>query len=411
MAKRLTNALGVDIGSQTIKVAEVRLQGNTPVVTALGQAMTPPGAVDHIGVHDVDAVSAVLKDLVTSTGASIGDVVISVAGQGSVLVRVLEVPNMPANELKQHMDWEIRRNIPFAEQTVVSDYQSFPPATADAQNLEVVMAISPESASRSLTDLVKKIGKKARAIDVEPLALARGLERSYGDEMRDKTVCVIEIGHKTTSINIYKNGQLKLPRQVPLGGENFTKAIADNLSISYDEAEQMKITKGEIPADASTVAVDPFGGGATAAFEPYNPFADPTEAPVEETEADDAGEPMSAEPVAEEPAEAAEATDSGNDSGDLHVYNAMAAVVDEFVAEVRRSVEYYRSKGGEVDTLLLCGGGAKLRGLPAMLESSIGLTAGMYDPTKGISVNARNATEDTKEEYAVAIGTGLHVAY
>lgn len=409
MAKRLTNALGVDIGSQTIKVAEVRLQGNTPVVTALGQAMTPPGAVDHIGVHDVDAVSAVLKDLVTSTGASIGDVVISVAGQGSVLVRVLEVPNMPANELKQHMDWEIRRNIPFAEQTVVSDYQSFPPATSDAQNLEVVMAISPESASRSLTELVKKIGKKARAIDVEPLALARGLDRSYGDEMRDKTVCVIEIGHKTTSINIYKNGQLKLPRQVPLGGENFTKAIADNLSISYDEAEQMKIREGEIPADASTMAsADPFGGGATAAFEPYNPFADPSEAPAEDVVADDTGEPMSAEPVADEPVAT---SDTGNDSQNLHVYNAMAAVVDEFVAEVRRSVEYYRSKGGEVDTLLLCGGGAKLRGLPALLESSIGLTAGMYDPTKGISVNARNATEDTKEEYAVAIGTGLHVAY
>jgi len=44
-------------------------------------------------------------------------------------------------------------------------------------------------------------------------------------------------GHKTTSINIYRNGKLLMPRQIPIGGEMFTRAIADGLGISMAEAE------------------------------------------------------------------------------------------------------------------------------------------------------------------------------
>jgi len=169
MAKKYNSILGVDIGSQTIKIAEVRLQGRQPSVTALGMAQTPEGAVDHIGVHDSESVGQVLKQLCASSGVSVGDVVVSMAGQGSVLVRTLEVPNMNESELKQHMDWEITRNIPFAESTVVSDFKAFPPESAAAQNMDVVMAISPQSAVDLIVDMVKKAGKKTEMPTAEEL--------------------------------------------------------------------------------------------------------------------------------------------------------------------------------------------------------------------------------------------------
>ena len=443
MAKKLTSVLGVDLGSQYIKVAEIKMQGRQPSITALGIAQTPPGSVDHIGVHDPVSVSAILKQLCASSGATSPDVVLSIAGQGSVLVRTLEVPVMNDTELKQHMEWEITRNIPFPENTVSSDFKPFPPDTPGDQNMDVVMAISPQSAVDSLLDLVKKAGKKPAALDVEPLGLARSLSMSYPVEYQGKTVCLVEVGHKTTAINIYRDGKLLMPRQVPIGGEMFTRAIADGLGISFEEAEQLKHTRGAIPQDAATAAPS-FGGfgqtqtfGETQSFAAYNPFADSGEAvpaynpfsddAASPAPADDAAEAVSSEPVSElpvseepvaaiEPAAAlAPAAASPLNEEELRVYNALAGVVDEFLAEVRRSIDYYRSKGGDVDQILMCGGGSKLRGLPEFINGLIGVPTIMMDPTKGITVAAKkldpSMLDESRPDFAVAIGNGLHIFF
>ncbi|MCH7904687.1 MAG: type IV pilus assembly protein PilM [Armatimonadetes bacterium] len=404
MAKKLNSAIGVDIGSQTIKLVEIRLQGNQPTVTAMSQAMTPEGAVDHFGVHDDQAVGAVLKELISSSGASASDVVVSIAGQGSVLVRTLEVPKMTDGELAQHMDWEITRNIPFGEKTIESDYKAFPSADDQAQNMDVVMAISPQSAVELMASVVKKAGKKTAAIDVEPLGIARSLAVTYDSDYHDKTLCVVDIGHKTTSINIYRNGQLLMPRLVPIGGQMFTQAIADAKNIGFEEAEQIKIKDVNIPADAAQQmeGLNPFDADAgTQAMEPYNPFSDSPES--------DKGDAQVENP----PAVVDEPPSSGGEPDEL--FAALADVLDEMIAEIRRSVDYYRSKGGDVDHVLLSGGGSKLKGLQAFIEASVGLSVSQYDPLKGVvsSIRKPDASVDEShcEEFVIAVGNALHVAF
>jgi type IV pilus assembly protein PilM len=389
MAKKLTSAVGVDIGCQSIKVAEIKLVGGQPTVTALAQAQTPEGTVDHIGIHDGEAVGHVLKQLCSTAGTTVGDMVVSVAGQGAVLVRTLEVPNMSDSELEQHMEWEITRNIPFGEKTVQSDFKAFPPQDAASQNMDVVMAISPQSAVELIAGMVKKAGKKVAAIDVEPLGIARSLKVGYDSELHGKTVCVVDIGHKTTSINIYRDGQLLMPRQVPIGGEMFTRAIADQMGVSFDQAEQTKIQKAEIPAGASTA---PAVSASTQAFEPYNPFGDASE------------EEAPATPVPAEPAPV-----------NSPMFNAISGVLDELAAEVRRSIDYFRSKGGDVQSVFLAGGGSKLRGLDGFIEGAVGVRTKLYEPLRGLGqsmkVQSDSVDQSHTEEFAVAVGNGLHICF
>jgi len=420
MAKKLTGVVGVDVGSQYIKIAEIKMQGSEPTITAIGMAATPEGAVDHTGVYDSDAVGAVLKDLCASSGVTVPHAVVSIAGQASVLVRTLEVPKMSPNELKEHMQWEITRNIPFAESTVVSDYRPLDTEDPGAQNIDVVMAISPQSAVDTLVATIKKSGKQPVAIDVEPLGIARSLKQTHSAEFGQQTVCVVDIGHKTTSINMYKDGKLLMPRQVPIGGEMFTRAIADTMNVSMEEAEQIKQTQASIPASASAN----YGtSAATAAFQPYNPFGDdapPAPADVsmgeavvaEVEETGDAGE-IAAEIV--EAVEVAPAPVPVSSADSTRIFNAMAGVLEEFVAEVRRSVDYFRSKGGEVDRIELCGGASKIAGLPQFLSSSIGITTEMYDPLQGITINAKKTEDGTlannRQDFLIAVGNGLHIAF
>ncbi|HRK21950.1 MAG TPA: type IV pilus assembly protein PilM [Fimbriimonadaceae bacterium] len=389
MAKKLNSVLGVDIGSRKIKIAEVRNQGREAVVSALGMIDTPEGSVDHTGVYNSDAVGAALKQVIGESGASVSHAVVSIAGQASVLVRTLEVPKMNPAELKEHMQWEINRNIPFSESTVVSDFRPLGDDDPNSQNMDVVMAISPQSAVDTVIACIKKAGRQTAAIDVEPLGLARSLKMSHEDEYADQTVCVVDVGHKTTSINIYKGSKLLMPRQVPIGGEMFTKAIADAQGVSMDEAERLKVSEADLASLSSA-------GGATQAFTPYNPFAD-----------DPSG---AAAPPAEDTPAAPAPVPSG--SG---VASSMSGVLDEFVAEIRRSLDYFRSRGGDVSRLTLCGGGGKLRGLASFLEANLGVPCDNYDPLRRLNLNAKKIApgfvDDHRSEFAVAVGNGLHILF
>jgi len=416
MAKKLSSVLGVDIGSQSIKICEIRSQGKEPVVTALGMIATPEGAVDHTGVYNSDAVGSALKQVLAQSGASGSQVVVSIAGQASVLVRTLEVPKMNPTELKEHMQWEINRNIPFAESTIVSDFKPLGGDDPNSPNMDVVMAIAPQSAIDTIMACVKKAGRSTNAIDVEPLSLARSIHRSYDDLLGGKTICIVDIGHKTTSINIYHGDRLLMPRQVPVGGELFTKAIADAFALSTDDAETMKLEHGEIPdwAGVAQVASDPFGDPtATAGFQAYNPFADdpltyspdPSQLPGDTTipPFGQSGEFGDTTPA------------STGDQQSSQMYNAIAPILEEFVSEVRRSIDYYRSRGGEIDAVELCGGGAKLGGLTAFLTKSLGIECDAYDPLRRLNVNARKVApdfvEEHKQQFAVAVGNGLHIFF
>ena len=421
MAKKLTSVLGIDIGSESIKVCEVKSQGREPVVTAMGIIATPEGAVDHTGIYNGDAVAAAIKQVLSDSAATVSSAVVTITGQASVLVRTLEVPKMNPTELKEHMQWEINRNIPFAESTVVSDYKPLGNDDPNSPNMDVVMAISPQSSIDTLMGCIKRSGRSAAAIDVEPLSLARTLRTNYDDIYANSTVCVVDIGAKTTSINMYHGSKLLMPRQVPIGGEMFTKAIADRFAVGFQEAETMKRERLSIPDSIAGVGGgDGFGSvGSTQEFQPYNPFSDeplpafnpdPVGGPTEYGGAA-AFDPMAdAAPLAPEPAPAAIAPAVGDD-----VFQSVAEVLNEFVDEIRRSVDYFRSRGGDLDVVLLCGGGAKLKGLAQYVQRSLGLTCDSYDPLRRLTVNARKLpptfTEEHRVEFAVALGNGLHIFF
>lgn len=441
MAKKLSSVLGIDIGSQSIKVCEIRTQGREPIVTALGMIDTPEGAVDFNAIYNTDAVSAALKQLLSQAGVSVGQAVVTIAGQQSVLVRTVEVPRMNPTELKDHMQWEVNRNVPFAESTIVSDFKPLADEDPNSAQMDVVMAIAPQSAIDAVVGLVKKAGRQIVAIDVEPLSVARSLRMSYEDVLGGKTVCMVEIGHQTTSINIYRGDKLIMPRQVPIGGQMLTSAIATAMTVDMAEAERLKRERCEIPESAgisSGPVMDPFAmPGATQEFTAFNPFADdpmsyspapaypadPTAMPVDPlTGAVDPFAVPAEAPVdpfalpAEPPVSDASAVPAiAVDPEVARLFAAVQPVLEEIVAEVRRSIDYYRSRGYDVDAVELLGGGARLRGFAGYMSRSLGIPCDDYDALRRLNLNMRKVApayaEEHRQEFAVAVGNGLHIFF
>ncbi len=438
MAKQPSSVVGIDIGTRFIKVAEVR-SGRPPVLTSIGIAPTPEGAVDSAGIIDRAGVAGVLKRLLSEAGISTKQAALSLAGQNAVVVRILEVPRMNPAELRQHMDWEIQRNIPFADTRVQSAYEVIhrPGEDPNDPNMEVVLAVAQQDAVDGLVEVADKTGLEPYAIDVEPLALGRSLLLTQPD-IGQGAVLVVNLGASATSIDIYDKGILSFPRILPTGGDMLTRAIAERLMISEEEAEQLKTSSAEVLLDQIPTSTSPFGvpgapggfftptlGGQPEEpppFTPYSPAMSVEPPPGEEPTVPPSPFTVPPEPQPSEesfaPAEPElPAPQAPTDSRKVEIFHAIYPLLEELVAEIRRSVEYFRSRHGDVEVsqILLCGGAAVMPNLDQLIANGVGIPTSVANPIRGLQMQVkRHGPEYVASHahlFAVAIGMGLHASF
>lgn len=262
----------MDIGTDTIKVAEAKFAKDGIAITGLGIAKTPPGVIENEVIVDPKALGSTIKALLAESGIKTKKCVSSVSGASQVVVRVISVPKMKLEELAETMKWEVERHVPFSPQEVVMDFQPLdnPSADPDAAEMEVLLAVAQQQLVEGHVEALLAAGLQPVAIDIELLAASRSLIELSKNGAMGKTVAVVNIGATRTDLGIFENGLLTFPSP-PIGvaGINFTREIAEAMSQTLEQAE---VTKREFAAvDLSTVQPEP-------ADEPVQmpPAAEPT---------------------------------------------------------------------------------------------------------------------------------------
>lgn len=464
--------VGLDIGTQTIKMVEVSGAGTSLKVTALAVENTPPGTVQQGVIADPKTLGAAIKQMRTKNGIKATKCVSSVAGAAGMVVRVIEVPKMTPSELAETMKWEVERHIPFAASDVEMSFQKIDNPEADNDpnnpNMEVLLAVAQRDMIRQHIDTVTASGMTPIVIDVEPLAAGRALIDLSKEGLQKKNVVVVNIGASQTDVGVFKSGALRYPRTIPLGGDNLTRAIADRMGLSMDAAEDEKRAHAVILMDlvksgqaeemlygdstsspdagiASVFDVDmsaplppPLFGGdpaatATPAASPFdiaddnpfasasnpfaeaanpfaeaaNPFASPFDTP--ETQA---GEGGGGDPPASDAGLVPSEPDDPYYQRRKEVFNAILPMLGEFVMELRRSVDYFRSKypNDTMDLILLCGGSARVQNLDQYIEHDLGIPTSVADPFAGLNVASKQVSVTRRMELAPALTVALGLA-
>ena len=104
---------------------------------------------------------------------------------------------------------------------------------------------------------------------------------------------------------------------------------------------------------------------------------------------------------------------AGSDELRQNVFAAMSSVLVELAQELKRSVDYYRSRSNDapIHEVLLVGGSAKLRGLAPYLESSMdNVPTRIGDPLQNVKVSSKQFSDqrlvDVAPLFPISIGLG-----
>jgi type IV pilus assembly protein PilM len=256
--RRGKSIVGLDLGSQAVKAVEITLEGPEPVVTGFARVEVPPGS---------DRAQALAEVFQRGKFAS-RNVVTSVAGQ-SVVVRYVAMPRMSDNELKQAVRIEADRYVPFELDEVVLDCQPLrrkphrQEESAGDEQMNVLLVACRMQLLEEQVKLVSSQGLTPQAIDVDAFALANAWElcglpdeeleagAEGGGKSEERGLALVDVGASRTSINVLCGGETCFSREIGIGGQDMTQAVARRMGVELFEAEAIKRAGDERRAEVS----------------------------------------------------------------------------------------------------------------------------------------------------------------
>ncbi len=232
--------VAIDIGSQSVKVAQVQ-QGRGGVRSIRCAQERLPENFRWDAPDGVSVLAAAVRSAMAKAGIRARAAVMSLPRR-HVTARIASFPPADKAQLRRVVEYDLADHLPFPVEQVVMDLQSLGTSREEPGLVDVLVVAAQRELIQRYLDVAKAAGLKLAALTIDSLAL-HDLTTRLGSGPPGLTVAV-SIGHRSATINISQGGRLWLTRSAPLGGQQLTAAIQEDLGITAEEAEEKKISEG-----------------------------------------------------------------------------------------------------------------------------------------------------------------------
>jgi len=229
--------VGLDIGSRSIKAAEITETKRGLSLTHFGIVDIAHGAIEEGTINDPETVAESIKQLFKSYNIKESNVAVSIGGY-SVIVKKISVQTMDEEKLQETIHFEAEQYIPFDISDVNLDFQILGESESNPGQMNVFLVAAKKEMVNDYINLVNLAGLNPCIVDVEAFALQNTFEANY--DLQSENTALIDIGASKTSLNILKGNSSLFMRDVSLGCGQINQKIMSLIECSFEEAEQLK---------------------------------------------------------------------------------------------------------------------------------------------------------------------------
>jgi type IV pilus assembly protein PilM len=235
--KKKDHLVGLDIGSRSIKVGEVKDTSSGRTLTRFGAIDIAPGIIEEDGIKNPEAAADSIAQMLKLYNIKQQNAAISVGGY-SVIVKKINVQNMPEDQLQETIHLEAEQYIPFDINDVNLDFQILGGSELNPNQMSVLLVAAKKEMISDYLNVMELAGLNPVTIDVDAFALQNIYEANY--EAENECVALIDIGANKTSLNILKNNSSVFMRDVSLGCSQINHRIVSQTDCTVEEAEEIK---------------------------------------------------------------------------------------------------------------------------------------------------------------------------
>lgn len=246
--KQLEQIIAVDLGARVTKAAHVHRRGDKFELSRFAIHDAP---ISEKGAISSDLLAEHLRTVVQSMDARVKTVTLAV-GAADTLVRHVEMPEMPVDAMRMVLKNNSRNYLQQDLPNHVFDchliYQAVPVGAAGGPKKSIVGHMQRLLVSGARQQYINDLSAAGKAAGLNVARVIPGLvcpansfELALPEVFANEIVALVEIGYRCSTVCILQQGELVLTRVVNLGGDRLTAMIAEDLKISYAEAEGIKI--------------------------------------------------------------------------------------------------------------------------------------------------------------------------
>jgi len=249
------NAVGVDIGSSSIKVVEIKRKGGKAILETYGAiALGPYADLDAGCVTNlpIEKTILALKEVLKQSAVTSKSLALAIPIQSS-LIFTIELPaQIGSSEIAAIVPTEARKYIPVPITEVSIDYFVLPKKEASfvemntpsdnvgavekpAEKINVLVVATQNDAVAKYHSIVSQCNLEASFFEIEIFSSVRA---NFEHEL--SPVLLIDFGASRTKLSIVEFGLVKNYHTIDRGGADITNSISKSLSIPFKEAEKMK---------------------------------------------------------------------------------------------------------------------------------------------------------------------------
>ena len=321
---RSTRLISLNLGSQTIGLAEFRVEAHGGLALMDYRFREIP--VDPTGERMGGAQMLIaLGEMMNELQIKRGRVNYAVSGQ-SVFARFVKLPSVGEEKIEKIISFEAQQNVPFPIDEVVWDYQLV--GGGGDEPIQVVLVAIKVDLLDEVNNAVEQTGLRASVVDAAPMALYNAFRYSYSD--LSGCSLLVDIGARTTNLLFIEPARV-FSRSIPIGGSSITAAIAREFGEPFAAAESRKKRDGFVSL-----------GGV---------YAEPTDPDV------------------------------------ARVSKVVRSTMTRLHGELMRSISHYRGQqqGNPPERIFLCGGTAGMPYMREFFNEKLQLPVEFFNPLRNVA--------------------------
>jgi type IV pilus assembly protein PilM len=257
-SKKREQVIAIDLGGRSTKA--ILLQRRGDVYTLLRYCIMDAPLYEK--ELSVDVLTDHLKAVYAALDTKTKNVSLAISVNDSI-VRQAELPQIPVADMRQILRINTKNylqqdlpgytfdcySIPIRQNTAVAG-ETPKAINATSQKLKVLVGGAKKQLTDDLSAAIRGAGLIPDQVIPGIVGPFNAFEMTMPEIFEKEAVALVDIGFKSTSICLLQKGELMVSRVVNIGGDKLTQGLAEAMSISYAEAEGIKVgMPGEVQSN------------------------------------------------------------------------------------------------------------------------------------------------------------------
>lgn len=236
--------IGLDIGAHSIKVCELSGTPGKFKLEKFGVFPLSEAALIEDEVQKPSEIVEGVTEALKQANIKSKQVCFGLFGPNTMTKR-LNAPEGTREEIEDHILWEAEQYITFGADDSQIDF--FILGDNEGGGKDALVAAAKTEVVEGYIELLKEAKITVKVIDLNVIALSNIFEEALAENLTelDEGTLLIDFGAQSTKIVVYKRSGPIFTKEIPVGGGLITEEIQRQMGVSYEEAENLKITEDE----------------------------------------------------------------------------------------------------------------------------------------------------------------------